>query len=165
MNFAKFLRTAFHKEHLWWLLVSTLKQLDFLATGFFNEKKLSRDNINNSWSGNSHESLPFLCWYSLSHFHWSLSNSCAEVFFQKDALKIFCKIHRETPVPESLFWRPATILKKGTLAYVFSCEFYEIFNSSFFHRTPPVATLKEQVLWHLLEVQKEIPSGELNVQS
>ena len=36
--------------------------------------------------------------------HWSLSSSCAEVFFQEDVLENFCKVHRETPVPESLFF-------------------------------------------------------------
>ena len=35
--------------------------------------------------------------------------------------------------------RPATLLKKETLAQVFSCEFYEISKNNFFYRTPPVA--------------------------
>ena len=30
-------------------------------------------------------------------------------------------------------------IKKETLAQVFSCEFCETFNSTFFHRRPPVA--------------------------
>ena len=38
--------------------------------------------------------------------------------------------------PEAL---PATLLKKETLAQVFSCEFCEISKSTFFYRTPPVA--------------------------
>ena len=63
----------------------------------------------------------------------------------------FCKTHRKTPVPESLFNkvagpRPATLLqkrlwhrpqaynfiKKETLALVFSSEFCEIFKNNFF---------------------------------
>ena len=43
----------------------------------------------------------------------------------------FRKIHRKTPVPESLF--------KETLAQVFSCEFCEIYKNIFFYRTPLVA--------------------------
>ena len=38
-----------------------------------------------------------------------------------------------------LIQRPATLLKKQTLAQVFSCEFCEISKNTFFHRTPPVA--------------------------
>ena len=34
---------------------------------------------------------------------------------------------------------PATLLKKETLAQVFSCEFCEIFKNIFFYRTPLVA--------------------------
>ena len=30
-------------------------------------------------------------------------------------------------------------LKKGILERVFSCQFYEIFKNTFFHKTPPVA--------------------------
>ena len=30
-------------------------------------------------------------------------------------------------------------IKKETVAQVFSCEFYEIFKNTFFHRAPPVA--------------------------
>ena len=37
----------------------------------------------------------------------------------------FRKIHRKTPLPESL-------------AQVFSCKFYEISKDTFFYRTPPV---------------------------
>ena len=35
-------------------------------------------------------------------------------------------------------FRPATLLKQ-TLAQVLSCEFSEIFNNTFFHKTSPVA--------------------------
>ena len=49
----------------------------------------------------------------------------------------FCGIHRKTNVPESLFYkvaglRPANLLKKETLVQVFSCEFCEIFQNTFF---------------------------------
>ena len=40
--------------------------------------------------------------------------------------------------------RPATLLKKETLAQLFSCEFCEISNNTFSYRTPPVgASLKD----------------------
>ena len=35
--------------------------------------------------------------------------------------------------------RPETLLKKESLAQVFSCEFCEIFKKTFFYRTPVVA--------------------------
>ena len=35
--------------------------------------------------------------------------------------------------------RSATLLKKETLAQVFSCEFCEISKNAFYYRTPPVA--------------------------
>ena len=36
--------------------------------------------------------------------------------------------------------RPETLLKKETLAQVFSCKFCKIFKNTFFYRTPPMAT-------------------------
>ena len=44
------------------------------------------------------------------------------------------KIHRKTPG-----LRPATLIKKETLSQVLSCEFYEIFKSTFSDTTLPVA--------------------------
>ena len=57
-------------------------------------------------------------------------------------LKIFCKIHRKTPVLESLFNKvtglyPATLLKENTPIQVLSDEFSEIFKTSFFNKTSP----------------------------
>ena len=53
----------------------------------------------------------------------SKENTCVRVFF-------FDKV-------ASL--RPATLLKKETLAQVFSCEFCEISKNTFSYRTPPMA--------------------------
>ena len=39
--------------------------------------------------------------------------------------------------------RPATLLKKESVAQVFYCEFCEIFRNTFFYRTPPVAAPTE----------------------
>ena len=50
-----------------------------------------------------------------------------EVFCKK-----FCKIHRKTPVPETLFNKVAGFIKKESLAQVFSCEFCEISKNTFF---------------------------------
>ena len=49
-----------------------------------------------------------------------------EVFYRKRCFYKFCKIHRKTLVPESLF------IIKETLAQVFSCEFCEISWNTFF---------------------------------
>ena len=55
----------------------------------------------------------------------------------------FRKIHSKTPVPESLFNKVAglacNVIKKETLAQVFSSEFCEISKNIFFHRPLPVA--------------------------
>ena len=55
----------------------------------------------------------------------------------------FCKFHRKTPVQESIFnnvacLRPATFLKRDSYTGV-SSKICEIFNNTFFYRTPPAA--------------------------
>ena len=43
---------------------------------------------------------------------------------------------------------PTTLLKKETLAQVFSCEISEIFKNTYFYRTPPVtASAHYQILF------------------
>ena len=73
-----------------------------------------------------------------------LSSRCSpqELLLWKSVLKTcskfsdcswkFNKIHRKTPVPESLCCPAGKFIKKGTLAQVFSCEFCEIFKNTFF---------------------------------
>ena len=67
-----------------------------------------------------------------------------EVFCEKGFLRNFVKFTGKH-LCQSLFFnkvaglRPATLLKKETLAQVFSCKFYEISKNNFFYRTPPVA--------------------------
>ena len=39
----------------------------------------------------------------------------------------------------SIFLKPATLLKKETLAQMFSCEFCKLSRSTVSYRTPPVA--------------------------
>ena len=66
------------------------------------------------------------------------------MFSTKDILKNFTK-SRGKHLCQSLFFnktvdlRPATLLKKETLAQVFSCQFCKNFKNTFFYRTPPVA--------------------------
>ena len=65
-----------------------------------------------------------------------IRSSYLEVSCKKGVLKIR-RIHRKTPVPDSLFkWSYGshlpTLLKKETLTQVFSCEFCEIFKNIFF---------------------------------
>ena len=55
----------------------------------------------------------------------------------------FRKIHRKTPVPETLFYKVAGLrnfIKKESLAQVFFYEFCEISKNTFSYRTPPVVT-------------------------
>ena len=61
----------------------------------------------------------------------------SEVFFAKRCSQKFHKIHRKTPVPESLFKQSckpeaSNFIKKKTLAQVFSCGFCEISKNTFF---------------------------------
>ena len=71
-------------------------------------------------------------------------NSCSvtmqiqlpEVFCKMDVLRNFAKLTGK-PVPETGQTRPATLLKKDTLAQLFSCEFCKISKNTFFNRTPP----------------------------
>ena len=66
------------------------------------------------------------------YFNWFLSRSgLPQVFYKKGALKNFTKFTGKY-LCQSLF------IKKETLAQVFSCEFCEISESTFLHRTPLV---------------------------
>ena len=81
-------------------------------------------------------------------------SSPPEVLCKKVVLKNFTKFTGKHLCQSLLFnkiagLRPATLLKetlacnfvkKETLAQVLSCEFCEIFKSTVFYRTPPVAT-------------------------
>ena len=55
--------------------------------------------------------------------------------FAKFAGKLLCQSPFFNKVADL---RPATLLKKDTLAQMFSYEFCEIWKNSIFHRTPPV---------------------------
>ena len=77
---------------------------------------------------------------------WNASNSRPEVFYKTVVLTNFTKFSGKH-LCQSLFLNkvvPATLLKKETLAQVFSCEFCEIFKNTFFYRTPPVAASEMQ---------------------
>ena len=61
-----------------------------------------------------------------------------EVFYKKVLSKISQNLHENTYSRVSFFCRlrPAILLKKDTLAHVFSIEFCEIFKSAFLQKTP-----------------------------
>ena len=64
---------------------------------------------------------------------------------EKVFLKMLQNSKENTSIRASFFnkaagLRPATLLKKETLAQVFSCKFCEIFNNTIFYRTSAVAT-------------------------
>ena len=71
-------------------------------------------------------------------------SSHPEVFCKKSVLRIFPKFTGKH-LCQSLFFnkaaglRPATLLKKETLAQVFSCEFCKIPKNNFSYSTPLVA--------------------------
>ena len=61
-----------------------------------------------------------------------------EAFLRK--MELFCKIHKKTPVPQSLFNKliglyPTNLLKERTITQVFSDEFCEILKTPFLQNT------------------------------
>ena len=69
--------------------------------------------------------------------------------------KVFLKIHKKTPVPESLFNKVAVLRpKKDTLAKVFSCEFCEIFKNTFFTEYFRVTTSQLQSKREYIKVRR-----------
>ena len=55
-----------------------------------------------------------------------------EAFCKKGVLSNFAKFTGKTPIPDSLFLRNCNFIKKETLAQVFSREFCEISEKTFF---------------------------------
>ena len=82
---------------------------------------------------------------TISFTNISHISSRPEVFCKKGVLRNIAKFTGKH-LYQSLFFnkvtslRPWILLKKETLAQVFSCEFCEISKKSFSYRTPPVAT-------------------------
>ena len=76
-------------------------------------------------------------------------SSCPEVFCKKGVLKHFAKFTGKH-MCQSLFFNKVAVLKKETLAQLFSCEFCKIFRNTFFYRTPLVAAFDlSHILWWL----------------
>ena len=69
-------------------------------------------------------------------------SSRPEVFCKKIFLEISKNSQENTCARASFLIKSqaCSFIKKDALAQVFSCEFYEIFKNTFFHRTPLVAT-------------------------
>ena len=74
-----------------------------------------------------------------------------EVFCKKRCSLKFRKIHRKTPVPESLFKLSCNFFKKEILAKVFSCEFCEISKNNFFteHLRTTASVIKTNILYSM----------------
>ena len=72
-------------------------------------------------------------------------SSRPEVFCEKDVFKKFAKFTGKY-LCQNLFFitLQASVLKKETLAQVFSCEFCEIFKNIIFYRTTSVAASERQ---------------------
>ena len=81
-------------------------------------------------------------WHYHDHIRKTIRRSHRTCSIKRYSWK-FHKIHRKTPVPESLFNKVASLrlqlyIMKETLAQVLSCEFCEIFKNIFFYRRPLV---------------------------
>ena len=57
--------------------------------------------------------------------------------------KLKSSVTSKDSVMEKNVWLSLQIIKKGTLAQGFSCDFWKIFKNTFFHRTPPVAAFEK----------------------
>ena len=66
-----------------------------------------------------------------------------EVFCKKGVLKNFSKFTGKHLCQSLFFNKVAGLIKKGTLAQLFSCEFCEISKNTCSYRTPPVAASEE----------------------
>ena len=66
--------------------------------------------------------------------------SCPEVFCKRGVLRNFAKLTENHLRQSLLFNEVADLIKKETLAQVFSCKFCEISKKTFSYRTPPLAT-------------------------
>ena len=116
VKFEKFLRTPFLTEHLWWLflcysqlLVFDIKSQVFNSSDEFYSRltvPLRRIKIYYQCSWNHDEpgsttikNFKITGWVWVRHFQKKPS----EAFYQKKCSQKFCKIHKKTPVPGSLF--------------------------------------------------------------
>ena len=83
------------------------------------------------------------------------------MFCKKVVLRNFAKFTGKH-LCQSLFfnkvtdWRSAILLKKDTLAQVFSCQFCKISKNTFFHRTPQVAASELKKNKNLLVIFPQI---------
>ena len=68
-------------------------------------------------------------------------SSRPKMLCKKGVLEIFVKLTGKNLCRIFYFCRPQTcnVIKKETTSQVFSCQFFKIFKSAFFCRTPPVA--------------------------
>ena len=88
------------------------------------------------------EQLP--CGLHLKHYlqkQWSFLDVFITVARSCPVKKVFLKISQNSQENT----QACNFIKKETEAQVFSCEFSKIFNNTFFHRTPPVATYHIQI--------------------
>ena len=67
------------------------------------------------------------------------------VFYEKGVLKNFAKFTGKHPVS-------GNFIKKGTLAHVFSCKFYETFKNTYFNLTPLAATSGSSLRFSILVI-------------
>ena len=64
--------------------------------------------------------------------------------------KVFLEISQNSQENTCASCRPATLLKKESLALVFSCKFCEISQNNFLYRTPLVTAAEENCFTHVV---------------
>ena len=106
---------------------------------------------NSDVSSNNKNFTPCKCYLIRDKFGKCMHGSSRpEVFCKKVVLRYFTKstgkhLYQSLSFKNVAGLRPATLLKKETLAQVFSCEFCEISNNTFLHRT----LLVDHICWDL----------------
>ena len=99
-------------------------------------------------------------WWLLLVFIWEFWKVFQNTSFMSTLL--FYEQVAEFQPPDTVNLRPATLLKRETLAQVFSCEFCKISKNTFCYRTPLVAAsvLLSKRLW---SVQAQFLSAESSI--
>ena len=87
-------------------------------------------------------------WFSNIFKGYRKRSGRPEMFFTESVLRIFTKFTGKHLCQDLFFNKVAGLVKKETLAQVFSCEFCENFQNTFFTRTPLVDASVERDQWH-----------------
>ena len=122
LNCQPFSLKKVHRRCLSGLKIGVWKGFEILSSLFFPVFKLSRENTQ----------LENMCGIIFEKVKGVYAEAAAQRYYDK-----FCRIHKKTSVPESLFLaklnlQTCSFIKNEALLQVFSCEFCKIRKNTFF---------------------------------